>query len=151
MGRIFLLKIDNVSIKHLFDQEGLNARQERWLAFLSESYIEVKHIKGKENWIGGTIIRRINQISTLTKSSYQTNLPNEVKVTIENDEIYQKMHIKIQNKNTEKKDLDFNLNKEGLLMFKNRLYIPNDVELKLLILNMSFIKDPFQDTQAIKK
>ena len=47
MGRKFLLKNDNMSLKYLFDQPDLNARQARWLAFLSECHFELKHIKGK--------------------------------------------------------------------------------------------------------
>ena len=36
----------------MFTQLGLNARQERWMAFLSEFNFEVKHIKGKEiGWL----------------------------------------------------------------------------------------------------
>jgi len=47
IGRIFLLMSDNISLKYLFDQQNLNARQARWLAFLSEYDFEIKHIKGK--------------------------------------------------------------------------------------------------------
>ena len=49
MGRNFLLKIDNMILKYLFDQLDLNVRQARWLDFLSEYHFELKHIKGKEN------------------------------------------------------------------------------------------------------
>ena len=40
---------DNKILKYLFDQQNLNARKARWLAFLSEYDFEIKHIKGKEN------------------------------------------------------------------------------------------------------
>ena len=49
MGRKFLLKKDNMSLKYLLKEPDLNARQDRWLAFLSEYHFELKHIKGKEN------------------------------------------------------------------------------------------------------
>ena len=49
MGRKFLLKIDNKSLKYLFDQLNLNARQARWLDFLSKYHFNLKHIKDKEN------------------------------------------------------------------------------------------------------
>ena len=49
MARKFLLKTDNISLKYLFDQKDMNARQARWLVFLSEYHFELKHIKGKEN------------------------------------------------------------------------------------------------------
>ena len=49
MGRNFLLKTNNMSLKYLFDQPDLNARQARWLDFLSEYHFKLKHIKGKGN------------------------------------------------------------------------------------------------------
>ena len=57
MGRKFLLKTDNMSLKYLFDQADLNARQARWLAFLSEYHFELKHIKGKENKVVDALSR----------------------------------------------------------------------------------------------
>ena len=47
IDRRFLLMSDNMSLKYLFDQQNLNARQARWLAFLSKYNFEIKHIKGK--------------------------------------------------------------------------------------------------------
>ena len=35
IGRIFLLMSNNISLKYLFDQQNLNARQARWLAFIN--------------------------------------------------------------------------------------------------------------------
>ena len=49
MGRKFLLEIENMSLKYLFDQPDLNARQDMWLTFLSEYHFELRHIKAKEN------------------------------------------------------------------------------------------------------
>jgi len=39
----------NISLKNLFDQQNMNARQDRWLYFLSEYDFEINHIQGKEN------------------------------------------------------------------------------------------------------
>ena len=49
---------DNISLKYLFDQQNLNARQARWSAFLSEYDFEIKHIKRKENKVVD-VLRRI--------------------------------------------------------------------------------------------
>jgi hypothetical protein len=49
MGRKFVLMTDHSGLRYLFDQPHLNARQSRWLAFLSEYDFEINHIKGKEN------------------------------------------------------------------------------------------------------
>ena len=55
MGRKFLLNIDNMSMKYLFDQPDLNARQARWLDFLSEYHFKLNHIKGKENKVSNAL------------------------------------------------------------------------------------------------
>jgi hypothetical protein len=47
MGNRFKLKINHFGMKNLFGQPTLNARQTRWLEFLSEYDFEIKHIKGK--------------------------------------------------------------------------------------------------------
>ena len=47
MGRKFILKIDNMSLKYLLEQPYMNARKSKLLAFLSDSHFELKHIKGK--------------------------------------------------------------------------------------------------------
>jgi hypothetical protein len=36
MGKKFELRIDHIGLKYLFEQSTLNARQTRWLEFLSE-------------------------------------------------------------------------------------------------------------------
>ena len=45
MGSKFELRTDHCSLKYLFDQPSLNARQVRWLEFLCEFYFDIKHIK----------------------------------------------------------------------------------------------------------
>ena len=45
MERIFELSIYPYCLSHLFGQPTLNARQTRWLEFMSEYEVEIKHIK----------------------------------------------------------------------------------------------------------
>jgi hypothetical protein len=52
MGKRFVLRIDHNGLKYLFDQPTLNARQSRWLEFLSEYDSDIKHIKGKREQSG---------------------------------------------------------------------------------------------------
>jgi hypothetical protein len=47
MGRIFEIRTDHCGMKHLFGLPTLNARQTRWLKFLSKYDFKIKHIKGK--------------------------------------------------------------------------------------------------------
>ena len=51
LGKKFTLMIDHISLKYFFSQIDLNDRQARWLSFLSEFDMDIKHIKGKENKI----------------------------------------------------------------------------------------------------
>ena len=50
---------DNISLKYLSDHY-INARQARWLSFLSEYDFEIKHIKGKENKVANTLSHNAN-------------------------------------------------------------------------------------------
>ena len=52
IGKRFLQMADNISLKYMFDQQNLNTRHARWLAFLSVYDFEIKHIKGKKTkWL----------------------------------------------------------------------------------------------------
>ena len=92
IGRIFLLMSDNISLKYLFDQQNLNARQARWLAFLSEYDFEIKYIKGKENKVAYALRR--NAILSAT-NDYKTDLEEKIKEKEESDVNYQKLRIRL--------------------------------------------------------
>ena len=57
IGRNFILMTDSKGLKYLLDQPNLNARQARWLAFLSEYDFDIQHIKGKENKVADALSR----------------------------------------------------------------------------------------------
>ena len=42
---------DHISLKYFFTQPDLNARKGRWLSFLGEFDMEIKHIKENKNKI----------------------------------------------------------------------------------------------------
>ena len=62
---------DNISLKYLFDQHSINAKQARWLSFLSEYDFEIKYIKGKENKVADTLIHHTNLL--YASSNYESN------------------------------------------------------------------------------
>jgi hypothetical protein len=47
MGKRFELRIDHIGLEYLFEHPTWNARQTRWMEFLSEYEFDIKHIKGK--------------------------------------------------------------------------------------------------------
>jgi hypothetical protein len=135
MGRKFLLLTDNSGVKYLFNQPDLDARQARWLAFLRKFDFEVKHIKGKENKVADVLSCRIHGLFKINFSRAESDLEQRIRTTCVNDENYTKMMAELKNSFTNSDEPYIRINKEGLLVFKNRLYIPNSAELKLTILD----------------
>jgi len=123
---------DNISLKYLFDQQNMNARQARWLDFLSEYDFEIKHIKGKENKVADALSRNaiLGAVST-----YKTNLEEQIKEREGSVVNYKKLKDKIVGNEAEIDESNYKITENGLLVYKNRLYIPNVPEIKLLILN----------------
>ena len=70
------------------DQPNLNARQARWIAFLSEYDFEIQHIKGKENKVADALSRNVKLNLTAAISTYKTELEEWLEDGIEQDENY---------------------------------------------------------------
>jgi hypothetical protein len=85
---------DNISLKYLFDQQNLNARQARWLSFLSEYDFKINHIKGKENKVVDALSRHANLVYMTASSSYETDLEDKIRTTAEKDEKYKNFKMK---------------------------------------------------------
>jgi hypothetical protein len=78
MGEIFELRTDHNGLKYLFDQPTLNARESKWLEFLSEYDFDIKHIKGKENKVVDALKRRVHELHVTTISMYQSYLKDKI-------------------------------------------------------------------------
>jgi hypothetical protein len=74
MGKRFELRKDHNGLKYLFDQPTLNARQSRWLEFLSEYDFDINHIKGKEKKVVDALSIRVHDLHATTISMYQLDL-----------------------------------------------------------------------------
>ena len=125
---------DNKGLKYLLDKSNLNATKARWLAFLSEYNFEIQHIKGKENKEDDALSRneRLNFMEAM--STYNFFLQDQLE-GVKLDENYQKLKAKVAENVTESLSTCYSLNEKGLILYKNRLYIPNVSKIKLLILN----------------
>ena len=118
------LMTDNKGLKYLLDQPNLNARQARWLAFLSEYDFEIQHIKGKENKVADALSRNTKLKFTTTISTYASDLNEQLKEGVKQDEIYQKLQITAKEEPTESLIKGYSLNENGFLLFKDKLYVP---------------------------
>jgi hypothetical protein len=96
MGKRFELRKDHNGLKYLFDQPTLNARQSRWLEFLSEYDFDIKHIKGKENKVDDTLSRRVHELHAIAISMYQTNIKGIILEAANTDLQYMELVAKLQ-------------------------------------------------------
>lgn len=63
---------------------------------MSEYDFEIKRIKGKENKIIDALSRSIHLLYETNVSTYESNLTQKVKTTLQNDEIYNKIRAELQ-------------------------------------------------------
>ena len=119
IGRKFILVTDNKGLKYILDQPNLNARQARWLSFLSEYDFEIQHIKGKENKVADALSRNAKLNFTAAIGTYVLDLNEQLKEGVKQDENYQKLQIIAKEKPTESLLKGYSLNENGLLLFKD--------------------------------
>ena len=86
---------DNISLKYLFDQQNLNARQVIWSAFLREYDFEIKHIKGKENKVFDSLSRNENMNFIVVVRIYKTELDYKFEGGVRMDKNYQNLRQKV--------------------------------------------------------
>jgi hypothetical protein len=134
MGRRFELRTDHNGLKYLFDQLTLNARQTRWLEFLCEYDFDIKHIKGKENKVVDALSRKVHELHATTISMYRTEIKDRILEAANVDLQYRGLVAKLQQRERPQTQGSYTLGTDGLLLYKNRVYVPNVQELKLAIL-----------------
>ena len=103
---------DNKGLKYLLDHCNLNARQARWLAFLSEYDFEIQHIKGKENKVADALSRNARLNFATVISTYVSDLAEHLKEGVKQDKIYQKLQAKAKENPTENLIKGYSLNEK---------------------------------------
>jgi hypothetical protein len=93
VGQNFELKMDHQSLKHLFTQRDLNARQRRWSEFMSEYNFGISYIKGKENVVADALSRRPRVFSLIP---LKVNLRERVLTQLQGDSWYLKVTSNLQ-------------------------------------------------------
>ena len=83
------------------DQSNFNARQARWLAFLSKYDFEIQHIKGKENKVSDALSRNARLNFAVAINTYETYLEDELEEGVKLDENYKKLQAKVAKNLTE--------------------------------------------------
>ena len=91
---------------------------------------------------------RLNFIVTI--SSYKTKLDDKLEEGIKMDNEYQNLREKVTDNESENVKTNYSLNEKCLMLYKNKLYVPNIPEIKLLILN-EVHKIPYSVHSVIKR
>eukprot|EP00253_Pinus_taeda_P033032 PITA_33032 len=134
LGRKFLLLTDHHNLTNYFSQPTLNARQARWADFLSGFDFDIRHLKGKENRVADALSRKVQCLYEVTFSRWENSLLEMMKTAASQDAEYQQMkrHMSLSSEGSLQ---DYEVNRDGMLVYKKRLFVPNDNSLKNLILN----------------
>ena len=96
-------------LKYLLFQLNLNARQARWLCFLSEYDFEIQHIKGKKNKVADALSRNVRLNFMAAINTQKTNLEDQLE-GVKLDENYQKLQAKVIENLTECLSTGYSLN-----------------------------------------
>jgi hypothetical protein len=133
--RRFELRTNHNGLKYLFDQPTLNARHSRWVEFLCEYDFDIKHIKGKENKVVDSLNRRVHKLHATTVSMYRTDIKSIILEAANTDLQYKDLVAKLQQGKMPQKVEIYKLETDGILLYKNIIYVPNVQDLKLAILH----------------
>jgi hypothetical protein len=125
MGKSFELRTDHNGMKYLFDQPNLNARQSRWLEFVSEYDFDIKHIKGKENKVADALSRKVHELHAIAISMYQTDIKIKIMKAANANLQYRELVAMLQQGKMPQKVDNYNLGIDGILLRKNIIFVPN--------------------------
>jgi hypothetical protein len=97
---------------------------------LSEYDFEIKHIKGKENQVVYALNRRAHDMHVAATSMYRINLKDKIIEETNSDQCY--LHIKeaLQQGKLQQKFKDFKLQKDGVIIYRGKVYVPKFSGLK---------------------
>jgi hypothetical protein len=88
MGKKFELRTDHIGLKYIFEKPTLNAKQTRWMDFLSEYDFDIKHIKGKENKYFDVLSRRVHLMHATTINMHPLDLKRRILDGVVTDQHY---------------------------------------------------------------
>ena len=83
-------------------------------------------------------------------NTYKTDLEEQLEEGVRLDENYLKFKENVTENLIESLSIGYSLNEKGLLLYKDRLYIPNVPKIKLLILN-EIHKTPYSGHPGYQK
>jgi hypothetical protein len=131
----------------------LNARQTRWLEVLSDYDFDIKSIKGKENKVVDALNKRVHEMHAVTISMCRIDLNDRILEAIIVDLYYAQVKESLQQNNVQHKYKYYNMEEDGILLFKDTIYVPNTQELRNMVLkemhNVPYVGHPWYHNTII--
>jgi hypothetical protein len=104
------------------------------MEFLNEYDFNIKHIKGKENKLVDALSRRVHIMNVIVVSMHQSDLKRRILDNIVTDQHYLQVKENLKQGDVQKKIKEYEIKEDGLLMHKNRIYVPSSGELRNVVL-----------------
>lgn len=124
IGKPFELKTDHMGLRYIFTQPN-------WLEFLSEYDFGIEYIKGKENRVADALSRRRH---IFTISTTRTRLKEHVIKNLKGDDHYEMVKTALHTDPSDHRFDGYSFDIEGLLRYQGRMYIPNHVGLRKIVM-----------------
>ena len=100
------------------------------MEFLCEFDFEIKHIK-----VADALSRKVHEMHVASLSMCQPYLRQQIINHTAEDEMYVQIKDKLQQQSLEKKYEGYKLENDGLLTYKNKIYIPNVADLRRILMD----------------
>ena len=102
---------------------------------MSEFYIDLQHVKGKENKVADALIKKLHNIYKLYVNQVESRFLDQIRKEAGKDPEYKFLRQQAHESEEQGRQGDYEINQDGLLVFKKRIFIPNRVELKTKLLD----------------
>jgi hypothetical protein len=96
--------------------------------------LDIKHIKGKENKVVDALSRRVHEMHPTTISMYSLDLKSRILEAATADQHFVYVKGELQQGDSQQKIKDYKLQEDGILLYKGRVYVPNSLELRNVVL-----------------
>ena len=156
-GERFQIYTDHQSLKYLFSQKELNMRQRRWMELLKDYDCDILYHPGKANRVADALSRKSSIAQLLVKEwillegardsefKFEVGHLSSLMATLRIEPEVQARIKALQSTDPEiqkvlgmddaKRKPDFQVTEDGILKFRGRLCVPDDLELKEEILS----------------
>lgn len=130
MGRKFVVRTDQKSLKHLWEQKITTPAQQQWLAKLMGFDFTIEYKKGRKNCVADALSRKNEQGGLAAISTPILVWLDMMKKEVQRNPKLQHL-VKLHQQGETVGPWEF---KEGILHFKNRIYLVADSPLVPLII-----------------